>query len=281
MGRQSTSRSAGSSEAVSGLPPAVGIAADAGHRHHMEDRWAVEVTPDGLFAAVYDGHGGARVADQAAAQLHLAVFRGLLAGLDPPRALEAAFAQLAAATADAECGSTAAVFLLAGGALTTAHVGDSRVIRVGRTEAESLTRDHRIDAPDERARVLRMGARLAPPYVVRGDHGLMMTRSLGDRWFRPVGVISAPEIGRHEASAEDVAVVAATDGIWDVLGVDDAARAVRAAASAQEAAEALIVAALAADAHDNVTAVVVRLADLTAGPLGARGQASPRRLYSS
>ena len=169
-----------------------------------------------------------------------------------------------------------------GGALTTAHVGDSRVIRVGRTAAEGLTRDHRIDAPDERARVLRMGARLDPPYVVRGDHGLMMTRSLGDRWFRPVGVIAEPEIGRHAVGADDVALVAATDGIWDVLGLDDAARVVRAGRDRSGAARALIDAALAADAHDNVTAVVVRLADLGRQPYSAqRAQASPRRLYSS
>jgi serine/threonine protein phosphatase PrpC len=59
-----------------------------------------------------------------------------------------------------------------------------------------------------------------------------------------------------------VALVAATDGVWDVLSVEDAARVVRQAATAQAGADALIGAALAADAHDNVTAVVVRLSDL-------------------
>jgi serine/threonine protein phosphatase PrpC len=145
---------------------------------------------------------------------------------------------------------------------TTAHLGDSRVVRIGRVEATALTRDHRLDVPEERARVLRMGARLEPPYVVRGDRGLMMTRSFGDRWFRPVGVIAEPEVGRHALGADDVALVAATDGVWDVLGIADAAGVVRRAATAQAAADALIGAALAADAHDNVTAVVVRLADL-------------------
>jgi serine/threonine protein phosphatase PrpC len=110
-----------------------------------------------------------------------------------------------------------------------------------------------------------MGARLDPPYVVRGDHGLMMTRSLGDRWFRPVGVIGEPEVVHHAIGADDVALVAATDGVWDVLGVEDASRVVRHAATAQAAAQALVDAALAADTHDNVTAVVLRLADLESG----------------
>jgi serine/threonine protein phosphatase PrpC len=249
-------------EAVTTLPAGVGVAADTGRRSHMEDRWAVQVTPGGLFAAVYDGHSGAQVADRAAAELHLAVLRALRAGLDPAGALRQAFDELEAVTADPDCGSTVAALLLTRETLITAHAGDSRVVRVGEARAEGLTRDHRIDAADERARVLRMGAELDPPYVVRGDRGLMVTRSLGDRWFRPVGVISEPEVGRHALGPDDVALVAATDGVWDVLSVEDAARVVRRATTAQAAAGALIGAALAANAHDNVTALVVRLADL-------------------
>jgi serine/threonine protein phosphatase PrpC len=247
---------------VTTLPPGVGVAADVGLRDHMEDRWAVQATSHGLYVAVYDGHGGARVADRAAAELHPAVLRARRTGLDPAGSLRQAFAELEALTADVECGSTVAALLLTGVALTTAHVGDSRVVRIGRVRSESLTRDHRIEAPDERARVLRMGARLDPPYVVRGDHGLMMTRSLGDRWFRPVGVIAEPEIGQHAIGADDLALVAATDGLWDVLSLEDAARVVRRAESAEAAARALVAEALGADTRDNVTAVVVRLADL-------------------
>jgi serine/threonine protein phosphatase PrpC len=247
---------------VTALPAGVGVAADPGLRSYMEDRWAVHATPHGLLAAVFDGHGGFRVADQAAAMLHLAVVRALRAGHDGADALGHAFAELALATADAECGSTAAAFWLAGTTLVTAHVGDSRVVRIGRATAASLTRDHRIEAPDERARVLAMGARLEPPYVMRGDLGLMMTRSLGDRWFRPVGVISEPEIGRHAIGADDVAVVAATDGVWDVLDLDRAGHLVRTAGTAEKAARSLIATSLEAGAHDNLTAIVVRPADL-------------------
>ena len=270
MGGEPPPRPARAPEAVTTLPAGIGVAADIGRRAHMEDRWAVQVSPDGLFAAVYDGHGGARVAERAAADLHLSVLRARQAGLEPADALRRAFAEMETATADEECGSTVAALLLTGMAVTTAHVGDSRVVRVGEAAAESLTRDHRIDVPDERARVLRMGARLDPPYVLRGDRGLMMTRSLGDRWFRPVGVIPEPEVGRHALGADDVALVAATDGLWDVLGVEDAARVVRRAATAQTAADALIDAALAADAHDNVTALVVRLSDLASVSLHRR-----------
>lgn len=243
---------------MTALPAGVGVAADVGLRSHMEDRWAAHVTPGGLFAAVYDGHGGAEAADRAAAGLHLAVLRALQAGHEPPDALRRGFEELAEATADLDCGSTAAALLLSGSALVTAHVGDSRVVRVGRAGAAGLTRDHRIEADDERARVLRMGAGLSPPYVVRGGRGLMMTRSLGDRWFRAVGVIAEPEVRQHALAADDVALVLATDGIWDVLDAEDAGAVVRRAPSPQAAADALVRAALLGGTHDNVTAVVVK-----------------------
>jgi serine/threonine protein phosphatase PrpC len=225
----------------------------------MEDRWTVEATPHGLLAAVYDGHGGVAVADRAAAGLPSAIIRALAEGLAPAAALARAFAELDAVCLEPDCGTTVAAMLVAGKAVTTAHVGDSRVVRIARRGVATLTEDHRIDAPDERARVLRMGARLEPPYVVRGDHGLMVTRSLGDRWLRPVGVIADPELGTHPLGPDDVALVAATDGLWDVLGAEDVARMVREAATPQAAASALVAAALAADASDNVTALVVRL----------------------
>src|SRR5262249_29550888 len=164
------------------------------------------------------------VADRAAAELHVALIRALGGGLDQADALRRAFDELDTATADFDCGSTAAAFLLTSQAVFTAHVGDSRIVRVNGSGAESLTRDHRIDVADEPARVPRMGARLASPYVPRRGRGLIMTRSLGDRWFRPVGATAKPEVGRHSLGADGVALVAATDGVWDVLDLEDVGR---------------------------------------------------------
>jgi serine/threonine protein phosphatase PrpC len=59
-----------------------------------------------------------------------------------------------------------------------------------------------------------------------------------------------------------VAILLATDGVWDVLDHEEAGEVVRRAASAQAGADAIIRAALAAAASDNVTALVVRIPDL-------------------
>src|SRR5262249_55430976 len=127
VGGKLPARSAHTLQAVMALPAGVGVAADAGPRAYLEDRWAVAVTPGGLFAAVYDGHAGAEVADLAAADLHRAVLDALQAGHDPANALRQAFDRLARATDGLDCGSTAAALLLARPTLVTAHVGDSRI----------------------------------------------------------------------------------------------------------------------------------------------------------
>jgi serine/threonine protein phosphatase PrpC len=196
------------------------------------------------------------------------VFRALAGGLGPADALRQAFEELDRRTSGVDCGSTAAAVLITSGALLSAHAGDSRVVRVGRSRAERLTQDHRIDVDPERARVLRMGAELDPPYVVRQGRGLMLTRSLGDGWFRPVGVIAEPEIRPHARAADDLAIVLATDGVWDVLDEEDVGAVVRRTASAQAAADAVIRAALDAGTHDNVTAVVVQLPMIAPPPRG-------------
>jgi serine/threonine protein phosphatase PrpC len=248
----------------------------------MEDRWAVQAGPDSLFGGVYDGHGGVAAAARAAADLHRALFRLLGSGEAPAAALRQAIAEVDAAIGDADCGTTAAVFLLAESTLTTAHLGDSRIVLVRREGVETLTRDHRLDDPEERARVLRTGAEIEPPYLVRGGRGLMVTRALGDRWFRPVGVVAEPEIASRSLAGDEVALVAATDGVWDVLAAEDAARIARPIPNAHAAADALVQAALRAGAHDNLTALVVRMAEsppgAAAAPIASAGatQARPR-----
>jgi integrin-linked kinase-associated serine/threonine phosphatase 2C len=120
-----------------------------------------------------------------------------------------------------------------------------------------LTRDHRVTLAAERRRVLAAGATLDGAYVVRSAQGLMVTRALGDRWFRPVGVIATPDVTELALPADARALIAATDGLWDVLTPTAAARMVTRAPAPQQTAAALVAAALDAGTRDNVTAVVV------------------------
>ena len=74
-----------------------------------------------------------------------------------------------------------------------------------------------MDDPEERERVQKMGAAIEYPYVVRGRQGLAPTRTIGDEYFKSVGVISAPSLNEHSISPDDFMLVSACDGLWDFM----------------------------------------------------------------
>ena len=50
-----------------------------------------------------------------------------------------------------------------------------------------------------------------------GAVGLAMSRSLGDGALKGVGVIAAPEVWHHTISDDDLFVLIASDGIWQLV----------------------------------------------------------------
>ena len=88
---------------------------------------------------------------------------------------------------------------------------------VGSEEFHQLTVDHRLDDTEERRRIEKMGGLIDYPYVVRGRYGLMPTRTIGDAYFKPVGVIATPWVNEYEISRADSFLIAACDGLFDVM----------------------------------------------------------------
>ncbi len=224
----------------------------------MEDRGLTAAIPGGFVVAVFDGHGGAHVAEHACRHVVPAVTAALDASADLETMWRSVFAAVDVEVAG--CGSTATVVLVRAADVSAAWVGDSRAVLAARSGSRVLTPDHRITRDDERARVVAAGAVLEPPYVVdrRTGDGLMVTRSLGDRHLRGVGVIAEPEIRTVERRDDDLALIVATDGLWDVVDTDEAATIGRAAPADLAAAE-LLDLAVRRHTSDNTTVVVVRL----------------------
>jgi serine/threonine protein phosphatase PrpC len=231
----------------------------------MEDRHVVTSGPtllgELLFAGVYDGHGGAAVAQLAAERLHVYVFESLARGMGLEGALAEAYARLGSEARHAHVGSTACTAALAGRCVTVAWVGDSQMAIVDADRVRFLSAAHRIDDRVERERVAGQGAVFDGPYVMRGDYGLMMTRALGDTWFHAVGLSSTPAVATIDLDSEDDAlIVLATDGLWDVLDPDDIVRLFRVAPRDADHAALLVGAAMSAGARDNVTVITITLA---------------------
>lgn len=195
---------------------------------------------------VADGHGefGSEVAD--------CVAYGLTTGLDehrsalevdPARAVGRAVKDLVTDVAASPgidvsfSGCSVCFAVKVQSTLYVANVGTSRCV-IGQHSAEAaaaggveplaLSVDHTPAVDAERERVLDAGGRVQPLPGPPGEDmgpdrvwlpdmdvpGLSMTRSIGDEVGHTVGVISAPEVRRHELSAVDTFCVIATEGVW-------------------------------------------------------------------
>jgi len=121
------------------------------------------------------------------------------------------------------------------------NIGDSRAVLIreqdGKHVAEALSVDQKPDNPGERERIEAAGGRIAtiqgPPGEELGPMrvwlkdlevpGLAMSRSIGDDISQQVGVISVPEVFRHEVHPTDEYAVWATDGVWEFLSNQEVA----------------------------------------------------------
>ncbi len=184
------------------------VATAQGARGTMEDRHQLRFTSDGAWGAIFDGHGGARAAEVAAAEAVQ-----LMPNLSPGNALR----RLAELTAQETSGACAVAFRLQRDRLEVANLGDCELALVRPGGVEMLTTVHRLTDPAELQRVLAAGAAIAGPYVVdpRTGDGVMPTRVLGDQPYHHLGVSSEPD-ERATQFAEGW-LIAACDGLWDVL----------------------------------------------------------------
>ncbi len=237
---------------------------DIGEREYFEDAHLLVLDFLGdsakVFGGVFDGHSGTEVASLASKRFS-PVFQDALSRLKvESKALEETFAILHEETVDMKSGSVVAVFYLTGRDLYVANVGDSEILLVSDSDHLVLTECHRLSNQQERMRVIEAGGLIRDPYVLNIDGtGLMCTRSMGDHDFRKAGVIHNPYIGRYEFRANDRWLVAASDGLWDVMKPSEVAAIARRMTTARAMTEALHTEARKVRrTEDNLTLLVIR-----------------------
>jgi serine/threonine protein phosphatase PrpC len=135
-------------------------------------------------------------------------------------------------------GTTFVCAVIRGNTMVTGNVGDSRTT-IGYRNASggitgvAVTKDHKPDLPEEKARIEEKGGRVfaveyddgvdGPPRVWLGHMdipGLAMSRSLGDAVAHSAGVSSEPEYVEYEFNPdgrEDLILVLASDGLWEFM----------------------------------------------------------------
>lgn len=130
-------------------------------------------------------------------------------------------------------GSTLCLVLISGSSVVCGNIGDSRCI-VGvykdSWSFEALSKDHKPSDAEESKRIKKMGGIITDSFfdgvsnqVLRvwsgkpDEPALAMTRCIGDKNLKKIGVVHEPEIMTRTLDKNDKFLILASDGLWDVI----------------------------------------------------------------
>lgn len=260
-----------------------------GGRKEMEDTVKVELGflsfNDGEkkydFFGVYDGHGGALVAEACKERLHRVLVEEIMegkeggGGVEWEKVMEECFRKMdEEVVKDKMIGSTAVVAVVGKEEVVVANCGDSRAVICRGGVAVPLSVDHKPDRPDELERVEAAGGRVINWNGHRVLGVLATSRSIGDQYLKPF-VSSKPEVTVNKRTENDEFLVLASDGLWDVISNEFACQIIKRclhgrmrrksqgvvseSCRAAEAAAVLAELAMARGSKDNISVIVVEL----------------------
>ncbi|ONK59333.1 uncharacterized protein A4U43_C08F5360 [Asparagus officinalis] len=204
------------------------------------------------FFGVYDGHGGAQVANYCSERIHLALIEELenvkecseeISGDGLKKKWEKTFIDCfqkvddevggndygdppSEPIAPETVGSTAVVAVICSSHIIVANCGDSRAVLCRGKLPVALSVDHKPNREDEYARIEAAGGKIIQWNGYRVFGVLAMSRSIGDRYLKP-WIIPDPEVTVVPRTKDDDCLILASDGLWDVMSneeVCDAAR---------------------------------------------------------
>lgn len=237
-----------------------GHAESLGKRPTMEDACAILgnfAGPDTQFYGVFDGHSGCEASIYSMYSLPPLIAKRYFPGSNMNDILRESFAELNETILKDYpwSGTTAAVAVISDNFLTTANVGDSRIILISPDgHAERLSYDHRISDPTERDAVLSRGGIIQDN---RLNGYLNLSRTLGDGEF--ANFLSAEPCIRQINRVDGMKLIIACDGVWDSLTDQQAADIFIEHTVPGEAARAIQAAAMRNGSDDNITVICVNL----------------------
>lgn len=266
---------------VEGNGLVAGAAGMQGWRATMEDAHALSTSIDGLpgwsWFAVFDGHGGSKVAAECARSLLKSITSSSAFGVTTTRATEdgirAGFLRLDKAmssdpmiTGDSS-GATAITALISPTHIFIGNCGDSRAVIVRGGKKIFASKDHKPENSEERRRIEKAHGTVFNRRV-NGD--LAVSRALGDFSFKSQPqfaqedqmVSCMPDVTVFERKDDDDFIILACDGLWDVVSSEDAGAFVVAKVSdgrsdMAELAAVMCDDAMAVGSRDNISVMIV------------------------
>jgi serine/threonine protein phosphatase PrpC len=198
----------------------IAVISEQGIRPTMEDTHYLDTdfgSKGWIFGGIYDGHYGRLAAEYAAEKLHRIFSDQIFSQVTPGQAFIKAYEMVSNELKFQDSGTTAVNFLIQNRNIFAANAGDARAVVVGKEGIIQLTVDHRLDDPDERQRIENMGGKIKYPYITTIKGGLMPTRTIGDEYFKKVGVIATPSVNEYTIRPDDMMLIAGCDGLFDFI----------------------------------------------------------------
>jgi serine/threonine protein phosphatase PrpC len=254
------------------MNPAITSASAQGSRTDQQDRYVTTRIPEdpekplrGWLLAIFDGHGGAQVAELSVRELVSEFDKAWLDhGGQADRSLRATVHALSEKTLEERSGSTVAMAYIPATAdeVYWAVLGDSIVALTDRLGDLQISPIHnaRIHM-DERRSAVGRGAVYVDGYLEdsrRPGYGLQASRGLGDKDLARI-LNRDPDVRRFALGPQSI-VLLVSDGIFDVMDhtVENQIKRIVTLAQQGHDAQALVEDALSRETGDNVTVLIWR-----------------------
>ena len=245
------------------------------NREKMEDFHTIipQLTsnPPISYFAIFDGHSGDQPARYCKENLHKILLKNLnLTKFNYDKSLHNSFQEIdneiSKKNFPNESGTTATVILIYQKYnniskknekyITCANVGDSKCYLIKQNSLIKISKDHNCNDKNEVERIKKNGGMV---FSGRVFGSLMLTRSIGDREMKNYGVWSIPSINSFKISFDEVFIIIASDGVWDVVNEESLFNVCKENLNCEELSKKIIQLSLEYDSTDNVSCVVVKL----------------------
>ena len=226
------------------------------HRQEMEDfhciKQALGKRPNLSYFAIFDGHGGKDVASFLSINLHhflIDEINNINFGINDEdnikniiESIKSAFLKidqniLANENYTNDVGSTATLIFIyynnfsenildnndngiknVERTLICANIGDSNGYLISKSIISQITKPHKCEDASEVQRIRDTGGIV---FQGRIFGKLILTRTLGDKEMKKYGVIPVPDFYTKKIKKDDLFVIIASDGIWDVINEEE------------------------------------------------------------
>jgi len=251
----------------SGLIKSYAYYEDHGERDYMEDQGKsienLNGDPNQILFCLFDGHGGGEVSEFLKNN-----FGEYMKKILPFKNYPGDFAKLfklldkkVESLYTPEAGSTAGIAYIekknGKRFLYCANVGDTRSILIKKNnKILKLSYDDRVSDRKEKERIIKQGGII---FNGRIYGQLMLSRCFGDWSIKEYGVIVLPHVARIELTSDDLYLILATDGVWDVLSDDDIVKLTKINSNSLGICKNIVIESLNRESEDNISCFVISL----------------------